>query len=273
MRKVQITVIVISIITTLLSGCLFIKPTYTKEKIVETITNLCEVEYSIKPKVWLLGETVWVYMPLPKLITKDVQFDKDVFEKINKVMIGASRVLLSMKPRPQFMALVASDTEEYGIDYTVITWIPDIVKYQLQFVSRDEFFRRNIIRVEESPAALGDREGVHLKKEDIKLSEFLGEQIKQRIQLKFNLDPGLKEAFKSEDVRVVFDKDIFKITCNIKLVKVFPKTPMNTQDEIAKIAAYTIQQYDFKDFLMVEIENAATGEKTDLSRIALKDFL
>ena len=273
MRKVQITVIVISIITTLLSGCLFIKPTYTKEKIVEAITNLCEAEYSIKPKVWLLGETVWVYIPLPKLITKDVQFDKDVFEKINKVMIGASRVLLSMKPRPQFMALVASDTEEYGIDYTVITWIPDIVKYQLQLISRDEFFQRNVIRIEESPAALGDREGIHLKKEDIKLSEFLGEQIKQRIQLKFNLDPGLKEAFKSEGVRVVFDKGIFKITCDIKLLKVLPKTPMNTQDEIAKIAAYTLQQYDFKDFLMVEIENTATDEKTDLSRIALKDFL
>lgn len=273
MRKSQIPIIEILVATLLLSGCFSIKPTYTKEKIVEAITNLCEAEYKIRPRVWLLGETVWIYMPLPRLVTKDVQFDRENLEKINKVIIGTSRVLLSMKPRPQFMALVASDTAEYGIDYTIITWIPDIVKYQLQFISRDEFSRRNVMRIIENPQAIGDTQGTHLERQDIKLGDFLTEQIKQRIHLKFNLDNNLKESFKLESVEAVFDKDIFKFSCDIKLIKASPQSPMNTQEEIAKIVAYVLKEYDFKDFLMVEIENTATGEKSEFTQLALKELL
>jgi hypothetical protein len=273
MRKSQIPIVELLLACLLLSGCFSLEPTYTKEKIVESITALCQQEYQIKPKVWLLGETVWIYMGLSKLITKDVQFDQENLEKINKVIIGASRVLLSMKPRPQFMVVVASDTAEYGLDYTIITWIPDIVKYQLQFISRDEFSRRNVIKIKESPQALFDSQGSHIEKRDIKVRDFLAEQIAQRIQLKFNLDLNLKDCFKLESINTVFDKDIFRVIANIKLIKVSPKTTMDTQGEIAKIVAYVFKEYDFKDFLLVEIENTATGEKSELSQMSLKDFL
>lgn len=256
----------------LLSGCLSIEPTYTKEKIVEHITTLCQKEYQVAPRVWLLGETVWVYIPLPRLISKDIQWDKEMLDRINKVMMGASRVLLSMKPRPQFLVMVASDTQEYGIDYTAITWIPDIVKFQLEFISRDEFSRRNIIQIKENISAISDTEGNHIEKKEIKMPDFLAEQIAQRIRLKFMQEPEFKDYFKLTSASAVFVGDTFKINTDITQIKTPPK-PIDIQREILKIVAYVIKEYDFKDFLLAEVENVASGEKSLFSRLALKKFL
>lgn len=272
--KTQSRLILILILAATLfaSSCQPIKPTYTKEKIVESITSLCQEEYNIEPKVWLLGETVWIYIPLPHLITKEVKWDKEVAEKINKVIMGASRVLLSMKPRPQFMVVVASDTQEYGIDYTMITWIPDIVKFQLQFISRDEFARRNVIKIEENAKALFDTEGNHIKKKEIRMGDFLAGQIAQRIYTKFGLDPKFKDYFKVENSNAIFEEETFRINASIKQIKTPPQGSIDIQKEIIKIIAYVIREYDFKDFLLVEVKNSVSNEKSIFSRAALMEF-
>lgn len=273
MRKRKTAPVVILAIILLLSGCrLAIEPTYTKEKIVESITQLCEQEYQVKPKVWLLGETVWIYLPLTRLVTKDIQWDKENMEKISKVIVGASRVLLSMKPRPQFMAVVASDTKEYGLDYTIITWIPDIVKYQLELISRNEFSRRNVIRIAENPQSLGDSEGLHIVKKEVKLEDFLAEQMMQRIQAKFGAEPPFMDNFKLGKVDAAFDKDTFKVFVQIERKNLARPVDIDIQKEILKIIAYVIKAYDFKDFLLVEAGNSLTEERAVLSRLALKEI-
>lgn len=271
--KTNSSVISLILLLFLFCGCLSIEPTYTKEKIIESIISLCKEEYNLEPKVWLLGETVWIYLPLPRLLTKEVQWDREMTEKINRVIMGASRVVLSMKPRPHFMAVVASDIKEYGIDYTIITWIPDIVKFQLQFISRDEFARRNVVKIKENIQALNDREGNHIEKIEIKLEDFLADQIAQRLQLKFGLEPKLKDYFVVGDINAVFKEDTFKIKVNIKQKEAAPLVTIDIQKEITKIIAYVVKEYTFKDFLLVEIENSATGERTIFSRLALKDYL
>lgn len=273
MRKGKTTSVIIFILFfLLLLGCQPIKPTYTKEKIVESITSLCQQEYNIEPRVWLLEETVWIYIPLPRLITKEIQWDKETLEKVNKVIMGASRVVLSMKPRPQFMVVVASDTGEYGIDYTIITWIPDIVKFQLQFISREEFSRRNVIKIKENIQALYDTEGNHIEKKQISMGDFLAQQIAGRTLTKFRLDPKFKDYFKLESIDGIFAEDIFRINANIKPIKTYSLDSIDIQKEITKIIAYVIKEYEFKNFLLVEVKNSATGEKSIFSRAALMEF-
>ena len=265
--------IIAILIALLLPGCLSIEPTYNKEKIVEAITALCKSEYSVEPRVWLLGESVWIYLPLSRLITKSLDWDKENTEKINKVMIGTSRVLLSMKPRPQFLVFIASDTQEYGLDYVSISWIPDIVKYQLQLISRDEFGRRHVTKIKENLAAIADLNGDHIDKKEIKLPDFLAAQIGQRINNKFTLDAKIKDCFEVKDVYGIFQEDTFEIHADIKQTKPLPQGTINIQEEMNKIIAYVIREYDFKDFLLVKIENPATGETTSYSRLALRQFL
>lgn len=277
MRTNKTLIIVIFFLSFIvISGCQLPKPTYTKEKILESIISVCKNEYNIEPKVWLIGETVWVYTPMPNLIkneiTKDLEFDKEILEKISKVIMAVSRVVLSMRPRPQFIAVVASDTEVYGIDYTIITWITDIVKFQLQAISRNEFYRRNVTKIEENANALFDTEGNHIEKKEINMGDFLARQIAQRIYSKFGLEPPFKDYLKVERVDSVFEEDVFGINANIKQLETLPQSSIDIHKEIIKIIAYVIREYDFKNFLLVEVTDSVTNEKTIFSRAALMEF-
>jgi len=273
MRQRKTLILPVILISLFISGCNFLEPTYTKEKIVDSIINICKEEYDAQPHVWLLGETVWIYLPMPRLVTKDLAWDSETMNKIGKVTMGASRVLLSMKPRPQFLVLVASDTTELGIDYITISWIPDIVKFQLELISRDEFLRRHVIRVKDNTVAIGDTAGRHIIKDEIKLQDFLAAQIAQRINNKFSQEEPFKGHFETKDYYGIFEGDTFKIYAYIKQTEPLPQGPIDIQREMNKVIAYVIREYDFKDFLLAEAENTATGDRTAFSRLALRQFL
>ncbi|RKY33296.1 MAG: hypothetical protein DRP74_00235 [Candidatus Omnitrophota bacterium] len=274
MRKRKTAPAIIPIlIAVFLSGCLKIEPTYTKEKIVDSVISLCLTEYNIEPKVWLLEDTLWIYIPVSSLITSNLQLDQETFIAINKVMLGASRVVLSMKPRPQFIVVVASDTQQYGLDYMITTWIPDIVKYQLQLISRDEFGRRNLIEISEDAKALGDEEGRHLEKKDINFWEFLSLQISQRIRFKFTLDPKYQDYFKLGEINSEISGNTFRIKAYIEKIKALPDDKINVQKEIAKIVFEVIKAYEIKDYLLIDIENTATGKKALFTKSELVKLL
>jgi len=266
-------VLISALIASVLYGCIQIKPTYTKERIAESIILLCQKEYNVEPKVWLLEETVWIYLPVGTLITNNLQWQKEALGSINKVLMGSSRVILSMRPRPQFMVIVASDIEDYGIDYQITSWIPDIVKYQLQLISRDEFSRRSLIKITENIDALRDKEGLHLAKEDITLRGFLAEQIIQRIRMKFTLEENFRGYFKLGEVDSVIQGDTFRVKAYIEQTGAPPKKIANAEEEIAKIIAYVIREYEIKDFLLADIKNTASGQQLLFTRSELGNFL
>lgn len=255
------------------TGCHPQKSTYTKEKVVDSIISLCQREYNVDPQAWLVGDTLWVYMPLAHLITKDIQWDKTMLDKVNKVMMGASRVILSMKPRPQFMVVVASDVSEVGIDYITTFYITDIVKFQLQAISRDDFFRRHVTKIEQNPKSLGDLKGEHLEKKEIAIEDFVIAQIVQRIHSKFAEDPSLKDYYEVEDIRALLDSDAIRVSTQIKEKSVLDAPNIDIQKEIAKIVLYVTKLYNMENFLLVEIENAATGEKNLFSRYSLENLI
>ncbi|MFA4842262.1 MAG: hypothetical protein WC658_00280 [Candidatus Omnitrophota bacterium] len=272
MRKNKTPPLILLSCCLLFSGCFSFEPTYSKEKIEEQIVTLCKTEYNIEPRVWLVGETVWIYMPFAHIITKDIQLDKDFLEKLNKVMMGSSRVLLSMKPRPQFMAMVASDIKEYGLDYIMLTWIPDIVKYQMEFISRDEFSRRTVVKAKENILAINDSAGEHIEKTDIKMGDFLAEQIAQRIRAKFQ-DLKLKDYFSVERVSCEFKDYDFKLSYDIKKTKPLKNGEIDIQKEILKLIAYVIKEYEFKDFLVAQLQDLETKGLSTFNRMSIKQYL
>jgi hypothetical protein len=272
MRKITAYPVLIVLFSCLLfSGCIKIEPTYTKEKAAESIVALCEKEYRITAKAWLVGDTVWIYLPLPRLFKKDLNWDKKQLEKINKVMLSASRVMLSMRPRAQFMALVSSDTKEYGLDYIIMTCVQDILKLHNQYISREEFLRRNVIMLENKHSALGDSEGAHVEKKDLSLEYFVSEQLTQRIQQHFMNEPRLKDKFKVNSVSSKFQGDILKVSYYIQ-----PKDEKSTVDvlkEIKKLTADVSSAYEIKSFLVAKIVNLVTKDEVLVSKVELRELL
>jgi len=273
MRKNTASPVLIAFLSCLLlAGCVNVKPTFIKEHAAESIIELCRKEYTIDVKSWLGGETVWIYMPLPRIFGKDLLIDKTQLEKVNKVMIASSRVMLSMNPRPQFMVIVASDTQEYGLDYTFITCIADILKLQNQFISRDEFLRRNVIQLDNNHRALGDTEGSHINKKELSLEFFVCEQISQRVQQHFTNEPQTKDKFKVEKILSRFNGDILKVSYNIRL-KAGQSSAVDVLKDIKKTIAYVVSAYELKNLFAVKIENLKTKEEFLVSRVELRELL
>jgi hypothetical protein len=273
MRKITANPVLIFFLSCfLLTGCVNIKPTFTKEQAAKSISELCRTEYNLDVKAWLVGETVWVYLSLPRIFGKDLLIDKSQLEKVNKVMITSSRVMLSMDPRPQFLAIVASDTQEYGLDYTFITYIADILKLQNQFISRDEFLRRNVIKLDNDHRALGDTEGSHINKKEFSLESFVCEQITQRLHQHFTNEPQTKDKFEIKKVISRFNGDILKISYDITL-KDGQLSTADVLKDIKKVVAYVVSAYELKNLFAVKIENLKSKEEFLVSRVELRDLL
>lgn len=265
-----------------LTGCSSsTRPTFLKENIPDAIQDILKKEYKIDIKPRLVGETVWIYMPVENLLEKadkpekyferfivkqnkselkvdslnieywinaipeaekkqDIKYNKDILEKINNVWTVVRRVLFSMErtntPEPKFICLIVADIKN-GIVIKEITYYLDLKKVSYSFISMGEYLHRVIQDGERAPEVIGDKEGLSLNYTDITLDDFLTEQIRCRIRLKFQKP----EVDKNADI----DK------------------------EIAKIVVYTIKTYGFKDFREVELNNLDTNNKVILNRAAV----
>ncbi len=52
------------------------EPTFIKENIADSIREICESEYNLQIKTKLIGETVWVYLPVEEILEKSAKPEK-----------------------------------------------------------------------------------------------------------------------------------------------------------------------------------------------------
>jgi hypothetical protein len=96
---------------------------------------------------------------------------------------------------------------------------------------------RDIQGLEIAPQIIADKEGKYLQYQDISLGEFIADQIRHRIRMKFE--------------KPEVDK-------NIQIDK-----------EVIKIAENTLHIYGFKEFLSVEFNNLTTNNRMVLNQAAI----
>jgi hypothetical protein len=257
------------------------EPTYIKENAADSIREICEAEYKLEVRTKLVGETVWVYLPVEDFIqqsekpqkysekfevtflenrfegdslqlqyyikvipetekTQQAEYNKSVVEKIRNVWKVLYRVILSMDRNrpdiPKFYCVIIADIKN-GVERRDTFYYQDLKKYLYQFISDDEYQHRAIQDFVQSEDILADTYGLHVKYKNISWEDFLPEQIKQRIRLKFQ-KPEVKQ-----------DADIDK--------------------EVLKVIVYTLKTYDYRDFKDVEITNLLTNNKVTLNQGAI----
>ncbi|MFH0918227.1 MAG: hypothetical protein V1830_03740 [Candidatus Omnitrophota bacterium] len=266
----------------LLSACnSSVKPSFLKEDITQAVQDICKKEYKLDTTTKLVGNTLWVYMPLEGIISKpekpekyierflledkessldekilkvnyfvqptaekekfqEMGLDKSVNEKIFNVLQVIRRVFFSLggskKETPQFFCIVTADIKN-GFEIKQIFYLLDLKKLSYSFISQTEYQHRIIQNSVISAEIIGDHTGSHLIYQDITLEEFIAQQIRNRIKLKF------------QKPEVEGNADIDK--------------------EVLKIVAYTLDAYQFKDFSLLEMDNLATGRKTILNQTSI----
>ena len=249
-----------------------IEPSYKEGNIPELVKKICKEEYSLDVTTQRTGETLWIYAPLPKILNKeygikeDKIFDEEMSEKFRNILTTIGRVLISSDKTPDFFALVASDIN-IGLDYTVIASILDIKKSYAQFIPWTEANKRYVLKFNINPLAMGDTTGAHLVVYNIKLPDFLAEQIAQRIAYRFQ-EEGLKKFFKIDKAEGRFENDTFIFEYSIAQTAK-PNQAIDIRKEILKTITYCIQTYEFKSFSLVELIDLTTQNQLIISRAAI----
>lgn len=182
----------------------------------------------------------YLVKPVPeKEKQQEMALDKSVNEKIFNLLQVVRRVLFSMDnskmDSPLFFCIITSDIKN-GFEIKYISYLPDLKKLSYGIISQTEYQHRIVQDTAVSPQIIGDREGRHLEYRDITLEDFITQQIRTRIKLKFQKPEVEKNA------------DIDK--------------------EVLRIVSYTLKTYEFKDFTTVEMLNLATGGKIILNQKA-----
>jgi len=257
------------------------EPTFIKENAAESIREICEAEYDIQVKTKLVGDSVWVYLPVEDILqetekpqkysekfeigllqnafisdsfklahsiktipetekTQQVEYNKEVAEKLNNVWKVLRRVILSMDRRrpdiPKFYRVITADIKN-GFEIVDTIYYQDLKKVSYQYISWGEYQHRAIQEIAQSPEIFADTYGLHVQYKDITWEDFLSSQITHRIKLKF------------QKPEVGHDADIDK--------------------EILKVIVYTLKTYDYRDFRNVEVANLLTNNKITLNQGAI----
>lgn len=151
-----------------------IPSTYTRDNIEKTIEDICRNKFNVEVKAVLAGDTIWVYAPFKKLAAESGQWEEKTLEVIREIFHSLGRVSLSMDNPPKFYCLLASNIEKMGIDTYTIGFIPDLVKFDMGFISIKERDARIAFLSFANPQALGDTQGSHMQPYDIPPEEFAG---------------------------------------------------------------------------------------------------
>ena len=215
-------------LSAVLCGC---SETYPRDKIKESIVDICKKEYKSDVLVETAGSTMVIYLPLSDLMDPTFALTKSASEKINDVIFSAARVALSTDAKIDFYCVIAHDVKMPELQIIIIKSVSDVKRLFANDISRGEYMKRMLIDLRWNPQAkkeqiikevfdkmsldpkwqdqvmadffrseptsLGDIGywGNKFYIKDITLAEFIAEQIASRIKLEFRDDKHLKENF------------------------------------------------------------------------------
>jgi len=297
-----------------LAGC---GATYPKEKLKEAIIDLCKREYTIDVKVTTVGNTIGIYVPLSDLIDFTFSLTGTAKQKINDVILGASRVVLSTDANYEYYCLIAHDIRIPEIQIVIIKTVDDVRRFQYGNISMGEYSKRILIDMRFSPqarkekairdvfekmsvdkkwqedilndffraepTALGDigywNDRFYLK--DIKLPEFLAEQIASRIKIRFKEEKALAKIFMVKSSKGTYATG--RETGRVFRFEVLTEHKYNTEDDEEALsnkvlehalreAALVLDGYKFGDFDYVEVIDQAQYRILRASRDELDRF-
>ena len=236
-----------------------IPSTYSRKNIQKSIKNICKDEFNLAVEVRLSGETVWVYAPSEELVTEDGRWNEKAQDERIKIFLTLGRVFLSMDNPPKFYCLLASNTKGIGLDTYTIGYIPDMIKFDLGFISLKERDKRIVFLSFPNPIAIDDTEGNHIQEWDISMGEFIAYLVRQNLERKFN-SPPLNENFQLRKVFTHYWANNLKVNFDIRIIK-SEKGLINPFDEVKRTAKEILDIYNFsRDIAEIEVNNFIIGD-------------
>ncbi len=228
------------------SGC---APSYPKEKLAETLINVCKKEYNVEVQAKLVGKTIVVFIPLDELFDSKLDILPDAVEKIEDVILTTSRALFSTDAEVDFYMIIAADVQTTAAEVFLVRYMDDVYKFMHGWIKREDYTKRILWKINFDPQLLKSS-FFDFDVEEITLPGFLAEQIAQRLDKIFASSVVHKIKVNPEfDPRT--QRFFFSVAAadNTRFQKIY--LPI-----IANIADKVLTDYKFEAFSEIVIRNA-----------------
>jgi hypothetical protein len=251
-----------------------IAPSFLKEEIPQAVSDICKKEYKLDTTTKLVGNTLWIYLPLENIVSKPQKPEKylerflleDKRNSLNEKVLKINYLVrpTTEKEKSQEMALDKSVNEKIFNVLQVIRRVlfstgspkKDIPQFfcivtadiRNGFEIKQFFYLPDLKKLTYS--VISQTEYQHRIIQDTAISAgIIGDKTGSHLNYQ---DITLEEFIANQ------------IQTRIKLKFQKPEVEANADidKEVLKIITYTLDAYQFKDFAFVEIMNLATNEKT-----------
>ncbi len=226
-------------------GC---APSYPKEKLAQTLVEVCKKEYDVEIQAKLVGKTIIVFIPLDKLFDLKLDILPEAIEKIEDVILTTSRAIFSTDAEVDFYIIIAADIKTTAAEVFLVRYMDDVYKFMHGWIKREDYGKRILWQINFDPKLLKSSL-FDFDVQEMTLPDFLAEQIGQRLNKLFASTVVHKIKINSE-----FDPEtqrfLFSVISadNTRFKKVY--LPI-----IAKIADEVLSEYKFEDWQEIIIRN------------------
>ncbi|MFH1797994.1 MAG: hypothetical protein ABH844_01430 [Candidatus Omnitrophota bacterium] len=239
MLKCLINTLLIVATAIFFSGC---ESSYPKEKLPESVKEVCKTEYKMDVDVTVAGSTMGIYYPMKGLLDAGLGISGGAWDTISNLLLIASRVVLSTDADIRFYCIITQDARLPELQVVIVKYVEDVKRGLYQSISRSESFKRTLFSINLTPQAEKERSvekvfdkldvkettrqevmdeffrspptrlsdigywrgNFYLK--DITLEEFLAAQIANRVKIDFRNDENLAELFNYKSTEIIFDR-------------------------------------------------------------------
>jgi hypothetical protein len=270
------------IILSLIFGCSSpVTPSYLKEDIQKAIQDICRSEYQMEIKTKLVGQTLWLYLPLEDIFTK-LEKPEKYLERFS--IMRNSDELKEDSLKVEYLIKAIPEQEKYQ-EYEYNKGVPEKINNVWKVLRRVLFSMEKSNKAEPHFFCLvvaDIKNGFEIKElfyyldlkkvsyEFISWTEYHHRTIQDTLMLPQIIGDKEGAHLDYKDI-TLGDFVLAQIQHRIKLKFQKPEVDKNADidKEILKIVVYTLKTYEFKDFSQVELNNLVTNSKTVLNQAAL----
>lgn len=251
-------------------------PTYPKEQLVQSLQTLLAND-GLKTSVRFIDHTVAVQLEYPNALTQagtQLGIGPGFNDAAVKVVTTLHRVLLSTDAQVRFYVLLLSDPKIPGAYLTMVRYLDDVRRANVNMLDTPEFFSRTIFDLQ----FVGATHSLTIEQyvpHDIHLEDFLTWQLARRIQQQ------LTEEFQAAGLVDVgrcsgeFHDKEFAFTLNVAPTGEQPLDEPTMREVFhasTNVIAKVLSSYQFKSFDQIRLIHPPTGRNLILPKAQLEIF-
>ncbi|MBI4353282.1 MAG: hypothetical protein HY593_05075 [Candidatus Omnitrophica bacterium] len=241
--------------------------TYPAGTVTQAIEDICSKEYQLEVKTRVVGKTVGAVFYVDSIADAAGQVSKEVHEKIGKVLQVVTRVALSTDLPLDFCVVILRDKTQ-GHELTITRFLDDTKRANAEAIGVEESINRTLFK--QGRYAAGGGNGFVLP--DLKLEDFLAEQIAQRVRFAFAKQAKDEVLGNFVLVDGVFDESFQKKLFRFSIVAFRSAHPYEVVLNVFRIMSDVLKGYKFTEFDRVEIEDYFNRKKLTVDRKTLADY-